>query len=48
MKKHKIITIERQYASGGLEIGQKVSELLGIPIYNREILAKAAEKLNVS
>ena len=44
----KIITIERQFASGGLETGQKVSELLGIPIYNREILTMAAEKINIS
>lgn len=48
MSVKKIITIERQYASGGLEIGQTVSELLNIPIYNREILERAADKINVA
>ncbi len=48
MSRKRIITIERQYASGGLEIGHKVSELLGIPIYNREILKRASEKINIA
>ncbi len=48
MSKKRIITIERQYASGGLEIGHTVSELLGIPIYNREILKRASEKINIA
>jgi cytidylate kinase len=48
MTSKRIITIERQFASGGLEIGQKVSKLLDIPIYNNEILEKAAEKMNIS
>lgn len=48
MTAKRIITIERQFASGGLEIGEKVSKLLEIPIYNREILEMAAEKMNVN
>ena len=39
---HRIITIEREYASGGREIGEMIAERLGIPCYNREILQKAA------
>lgn len=45
---NKIITIEREYASGGREIGKKVAEELGIPFYNREILEMAAERCSVS
>lgn len=48
MTSKRIITIERQFASGGLEIGQQVSKLLDIPIYNKEILEKASEKMNIS
>lgn len=47
MGKKRIITIERQFASGGLEIGQRVSELLGIPVYNKKILSMAAEKISI-
>lgn len=39
-----VITIERQYASGGLEIGKKLSEKLNIPVYSREIIEMAAER----
>ena len=35
---NRIITIEREYASGGREIGELVAKQLGIPFYNREIL----------
>lgn len=42
--KKRIITIERQYGSGGSVIGKLVSEKLGIPCYNRQILEMAAEK----
>lgn len=45
---HRIITIEREYASGGKEIGELVAQKLGIPFYNREILMMASERCNVS
>lgn len=48
MGKIKIITIGREYASGGRAVGRLVSEKLGIPFYNKEILHMAAEKLNMS
>lgn len=38
MKPYRVITIEREYASGGSEIGQKLSEKLGIPVYGKEFL----------
>lgn len=42
--RYDIITIERQYATGGFEIGQILAEKLGIPYYGREIMEMAAER----
>lgn len=39
----KIITIGRQYASEGSEIGKRLSELTGIPCYDRDALVAIAE-----
>ncbi len=44
MKENLIITIGRQYGSGGREIGQKLADALGIPCYDKELLTVAAEK----
>ncbi len=41
---NKIITIGRQFASLGSEIGNKLSELTGIPCYDRDALVAIAEK----
>lgn len=40
----RIITISRQYGSGGREIGRAVAEKLGIDFYDKEILLKLAEE----
>ncbi|MBR3629445.1 MAG: cytidylate kinase-like family protein [Oscillospiraceae bacterium] len=45
--KHPIITIEREYGSGGSVVGKLVAEQLGIPFYNHEILEMASERLGV-
>ena len=45
--KHPIITIEREYGSGGSIVGKQIAEMLGIPFYNHEILEMAAERLGV-
>lgn len=37
-----IITIGREYGSGGREIGRKIAEKLNIPFYDKEILNRAA------
>lgn len=44
MKEKTIITIGRQFGSGGHEIAQAVSEALSIPLYDREIIVEAAKK----
>lgn len=45
--RYQVITIEREYASGGNEIGERLAERLGIPCYGREILERAAAKLHL-
>lgn len=42
MAKKLIITIARQYGSGGREIGEKVAAALGIPLYDKEIIKDVA------
>ena len=44
MKEPLVITMAREYASGGSEIAQKVADLLGIPLYNKELITIAAKK----
>ena len=38
-----VVTIGRQFGAGGLEIGRRLAEALGVPFYDRELLARAAE-----
>lgn len=47
MSENTVITIERQYASGGLLIGKSLSEKLGIPVYSREIVEMAADRCGI-
>lgn len=42
------VTIGRQFGSGGREIGKKVAEALGIPYYDKELLAVAAKESGLS
>ncbi len=42
-----VITIARQFGSGGREIGNRLSEILGIPLYDRELITAAAEAGNL-
>ena len=39
-----IITISREFGSGGRTIGKEVAERLGIPCYDQEIIDKIAEE----
>lgn len=44
--KYHIITIEREYASGGNEIGERIARRLDIPCYGQEVLNRAAKLMN--
>lgn len=41
---NKVITISRQYGSGGREIGAKLAAKLDIPFYDNEIITRAAKE----
>jgi len=41
---HKIITIGREFGSGGRELGKRLAEKLEIPFYDKEILTAIAEE----
>ncbi len=45
---NKIITISRQFGSGGRTIGKEVAERLGIPCYDHDLIDKAAEESGLS
>ena len=48
MNQNKIITISRQYGSGGRIVGKKLADALGIPFYDNELITMAAEKTGLS
>lgn len=43
-----IAAIGRQYGSGGREIGEMLADMMGVPFFDRELIALAAEKSGVS
>ena len=48
MKKYNILTIERQYASGGSQIARELSDRLGIKCYGHELLELAADRIGMN
>lgn len=44
----RVITISREFGSGGREIGFRLSERLGIPFYDKEIISLASEDSNIT
>ena len=48
MDKKIVVTIGRQFGSGGREIGQKLAKRLGISFYDKELLAIAARESGIS
>ena len=42
--KKRIITISREFGSGGRLIGGRLAEKLGVPYYDKELLDKIAEE----
>ena len=45
---NRIITISREFGSGGHSIGKLVSEMLGIEFYDKEIVRQVAQKSGYS
>ncbi|MBR6901228.1 MAG: cytidylate kinase-like family protein [Synergistaceae bacterium] len=45
---NKIITIGREFGSGGREFGRKLAELLQFPYYDREIISEIAKRTSLS
>lgn len=43
-----IITIGRQFGSGGREIGETIARKLDIPCYDRELITMAAQQSGIS
>ena len=48
MAENMVITIGRQFGSGGREIGVKLGEMLGFKVYDKELITLAAQKSGVS
>ena len=48
MTKNTIITIGRQFGSGGHEIGNLLAERLDIPLYDHNLIRMAANELGIS
>lgn len=46
--KNQIITISREFGSGGRYIGSQVAECLNIPFYDKHIIEKTAEESGLS
>ena len=43
-----IINIGRQFGSGGKLVALKISEILGIPVYDNELISRAADESGFS
>lgn len=44
----KIITISREFGSGGRELGKRLADALGIPCYDHQIIEMVAEKTKLN
>lgn len=45
---HRIISISRQFGSGGHEISQKLSHALSLPFYDKDLIVRAAQESGLS
>ena len=43
-----VVSISREFGSGGRIIGKRLAERLGIPCYDRTLIQKTAEKSGLS
>ena len=46
--KNRVVTISREFGSGGRSIGRKLAEELGIPCYDAELIQKLAQESGFS
>ena len=44
---NKIITISREFGSGGRELGMKLAKKLAVPFYDKELISMAAKDSNI-
>lgn len=44
----RIITISREFGSGGRELGRKIADVLGFDYYDKEIITTIAERINLT
>lgn len=45
---NKVITVSREFGSGGRELGVKLAGALGIPFYDKELIYMAADDINIA
>ncbi len=48
MSKKVMITIGRQFGSGGREVGTRLAKSLGLPLYDKNLVEMAAKELDIS
>ena len=48
MYNNRIVTIARQFGSGGREIGEELSKKLGVKLYDKELISIAAKESNIA
>ena len=48
MEKHFIVTIGREFGTGGREIAIALAELLGVPMYDRQVLEPIRKERNLT
>lgn len=48
MSKNVMITIGRQFGSGGREVGSRLAKSLNLPLYDKQLVEMAAKKLDIS
>ena len=48
MNKLPVITISREYGSGGRAIGERVAKELGVPFYDKQLILMAAKESGLS
>lgn len=48
LKNHVVITLAREYGSGGRYVGRLIADELGIKLYDKDLIMKVAEKTGLS